>query len=299
MFCPLNEDIVKVLPSLDNKVISGAFNPAFIAKEEVENDSRSTITKAKVFDFLSITIILLLANLLSILILFTKMGSIKENIEKIKSLISIAAEKSNRNVNEITLMAVTKSVDIEDIKKAIDEGVENFGENRVQEALKKIPKLSEYKNVRWHMIGHLQTNKVKKCLEIFDEIHSVDSIKLLEKINEQAKILNKVVNIFLQVNVSKEPTKFGILYENFDDFVKEVNSMELSNIKIKGLMTIAPFSLDPETSRPYFKRLADLAKKYDYKELCMGMSQDFVVAIEEGATIIRIGTAIFGERKIK
>ncbi len=224
------------------------------------------------------------------------MGQITDNVRKINDIIFETAQRAGRSFSDIKLIAVSKGFGIEQIKEAIDAGLTNFGENKVQEALPKIQFFNKYPQIKWYMIGHLQTNKTKICVEFFDEIHSVDSIKLLKKLNEQAKKCGKIVPVLLEVNVSGEETKFGVPFEKFESFIEEVNQTNFENVQMQGLMTIAPFSQNPEDSRPYFRKLAFLAKKYNFRHLSMGMSNDFAVAIEEGATIIRIGTAIFGQR---
>jgi len=225
---------------------------------------------------------------------------ISENLNRIYKRISDAAYRSGRNPDKIKLVAVTKTVDIEKINEAINWGVTAIGENRVQELIKKYPLVN--KKVEWHLIGHLQTNKVKYIVDKVDLIHSVDSIKLMEEVNKRAKDIGRIMDILIEVNISGEATKYGIKPEDLFDFLKEVP--KYSNIRVKGLMTIAPICADPEETRPYFKdmkRLFDEASKLEIQNvnmvyLSMGMSNDFEIAIEEGANIIRIGTAIFGQR---
>ncbi len=221
------------------------------------------------------------------------MSRIKENIRSVYGEISRACVKTGRDPSDVILMAVTKGVAPEAVREAADEGIRNFGENKVQEASDKIPHFSENKDIRWHMIGHLQTNKVKAALSLFDEIHSVDSLKLARKINDAAKVSGKIVPIYAEINVSGEQSKYGVSPSMLKSFLSDVKG--LSGLKIEGLMTMAPFSEDPEESRPYFKELAGLAAENGLRGLCMGMSGDFIVAIEEGATIIRVGRAIFAE----
>jgi len=224
-----------------------------------------------------------------------------ENLERLKKRIEDACQRSGRSFNEITLVCVTKNVDIEKIKEVIKLGIKDIGENRVQEAVKKFEELriANCEKVRWHMVGHLQRNKAKYAVRIFDLIHSVDSLDLALELNKQAEKVNRVQDILIQVNVSGEETKFGINPENLLSLVKEI--LNLKNLNLKGLMTIAPIVKNPEDARPHFRTLRELKDKINAElilnpplsVLSMGMSQDFEVAIEEGATMIRIGTAIF------
>lgn len=190
-------------------------------------------------------------------------------------------------------MAVTKGVPAEMIRDAFNFGVRDFGENRVQEAEGKILQLSDIKqNVAWHMIGHLQSNKARRALDLFDIIHSIDSVRLAEILSVRAK---RAVPVLLQVNVSGEATKSGFAVGDVAKAVEETR--QLPNLEVVGLMTIAPLVADPEDARPVFRRLRELRDQLGLKHLSMGMSDDFEVAIEEGATVVRIGRAIFGERR--
>ncbi|NLY43966.1 MAG: YggS family pyridoxal phosphate-dependent enzyme [Clostridiaceae bacterium] len=230
------------------------------------------------------------------------MDKLKENIINIKNRIARAAQKAGRSADEITLVAVTKTVAPDIINQAIELGIRNIGENKVQELLSKYDVIERKGDVHWHLIGHLQTNKVKYIVDKVDLIHSVDSIRLAEEINKRAQKINRVVDILIQVNVSQESSKFGIEVSQCDEIIRHISA--LPYIRIKGLMTIAPFTQDPEEVRPYFRMLRNLSidikqKKYDnvsMEYLSMGMTGDFEVAIEEGANLVRIGTAIFGER---
>ncbi len=230
------------------------------------------------------------------------MSSISENIVSVKKRIKYAAERSGRDWREIKIVAVTKTFPAEYIMEAYKYGIKDIGENRVQEAFSKYSVIS--KSVIWHLVGHLQTNKVKKALEIFDLIHSVDSIRLAEEINRRANSLNKVAEVLVEVNTTSEDSKFGITPKKTVEFVKEIS--QLSNIAVMGLMTIGVFSENPEDSRKYYVMLRELKERledYDLgngkmKYLSMGMSNDFEVAVEEGANIVRIGTAIFGNREV-
>ena len=215
--------------------------------------------------------------------------------------IKIAAVSSGRNPETVRLVAVSKTIPSETVKKAIDAGANILGENYIQEAKTKFNSLSSYP-VSWHFIGHLQTNKAKYAIRIFDLIHSVDSFKLAFELDKQAKKTDKIQNILIQVNVAGESSKSGISVQNTLNLVKEISV--LKNIAIKGLMTMPPFFNAPEKVRPFFKNLRNLRDQIGKEaihnvtmdELSMGMTGDFEVAIEEGATLVRIGTAIFGER---
>jgi len=223
---------------------------------------------------------------------------IKNNLEIINEKIKKAALKVERNPEEIKLVAVTKTATIEQIEEAIKAGVKIIGENKVQEAKEKYQIITA--DIEWHLVGHLQTNKVRYAVEIFDCIHSVDSIKLAEEIDKRSLQFGKTTNVLVEVNVSGEETKYGIKPEEVVLFLKNIS--EFTGIRVRGLMTIAPIVEDKEEVRPYFRRLRELSKeikskniknvKMDY--LSMGMSEDFEIAIEEGANMVRIGRGIFG-----
>lgn len=211
--------------------------------------------------------------------------------------IKLAAERANRDAGAIKLIAVTKTVDVRRIKEAIAAGVTIIGESRVQEAREKFREIANV--VEWHLIGHLQTNKVKYIFDIFSLIHSVDSLPLAEEIHKRAEDRGLKTDILIEVNLSGEKSKFGIPTEKAAGLVKDIS--RLKNINIKGLMTIPPFSESPEDSRKYFRMLRGLRDEIqrdgiEMKWLSMGMSNDFEVAVEEGATMVRVGSAIFGER---
>ncbi|MCR4434285.1 MAG: YggS family pyridoxal phosphate-dependent enzyme [Clostridiales bacterium] len=230
----------------------------------------------------------------------SKNGNIAENVEDVKARIEAAARKSGRNAGEITVVAVTKTVDTDRMVEAIDAGLVNVGENRVQELCSKYDKINRKCN--WHLIGHLQTNKVKYIVDKVSMIHSVDSLELAREIDKRAEKVHRIVDVLVQVNVAGEDTKFGIEPAKTEDFIRELSC--LRNIKVKGLMTIAPFYENPEDARYVFrelnKKFIDIKREnidnIDMAFLSMGMSNDFEVAIEEGANIVRIGTAIFGKR---
>jgi len=218
--------------------------------------------------------------------------SISENIQYIREVIQRAIIQSNQT-HQVRLVAVTKTIEIPQIKEALLSGITDIGENRVEEAEQKKQALENY-SIDWHGIGHIQSNKAKKAAEVFDYIHSVDSLKIATKLQDAASEINKVLKIFMQVNLSGEFSKHGCTKSELYSLLKEVKFF--SHIEIIGLMTIPPKNSDPEQSRVYFKELAQLNQVYGYSELSMGMTNDFEVAIEEGATFVRIGTGIFGER---
>ena len=228
------------------------------------------------------------------------MDDIQVNIADIKEEIKQICHSCGRNPEDITLVVVTKTVDPERINYAVDCGVSNLGENKVQEIMDKYETVS--KNIKWHLIGHLQTNKVKYIIDKVELIHSVDSVKLAEEISKRAERYDITKDVLVQINVAEEETKFGIGLEEAVNFVKSISAFD--NIRIKGLMTIAPYSENPEGVRLVFRQLRE---KFDelsqmnlpnteMKYLSMGMSNDYRIAIEEGANMIRIGTAIFGKR---
>ena len=226
--------------------------------------------------------------------------SIADNIERVRERIRAACRRSGRQVEEVRLVAVTKTVDVPAIREAIDAGIEIIGENRVQEAWQKFQQLD--REVEWHLIGHLQTNKVKRALQFADVIESVDSLRLAREIDRRAADNDKVIEVYVEVNTSGEATKFGLPPEQVLDFMRQAST--LRHVKITGLMTIGAFLPDPEHVRPCFQMLRRLFEQVNAEQidnihlshLSMGMTNDFAVAIEEGATSVRIGRAIFGER---
>lgn len=226
-----------------------------------------------------------------------------KNIGIIRERIERAAKHVGREPREVTLLAATKSVDVKRMQEAVKAGVTVFGENYVQEAKKKVKDLERSKkDIRWHFIGNLQKNKAKDAVLLFDMIESVDSIGLAKELNKKAK---EKIDVLIQVNLAKEKTKGGVTEHEALVLAREIAKLE--NLSLKGLMTIPPYFENPEMSRPYFTELRRLAEKIRrenipnviMKDLSMGMSHDFEIAIEEGATIIRVGTAIFGEREKK
>ena len=226
---------------------------------------------------------------------------ITDRLKKIEERIKLAAEACGRRPEEIRLVAVSKTMPKEKLVEAVEAGVETLGENYVQEAREKFNDLYTMP-VSWHFIGHLQRNKAKYVVKIFDLIHSVDSLKLAREINKQAQKINKIQDILIQVNISEESTKSGARAEQTLEIIREISRLE--NVAIKGLMTMPPFFNAPERVRPFFKALRELRDRIKKKnmpnvsmdELSMGMTGDFDVAIQEGATLVRIGTAIFGKR---
>jgi len=218
--------------------------------------------------------------------------TIAGRLGRVRQRIEAACARSGRAADSVTLIAVTKGFPPAAVREAAAAGVRHFGENRVQEAQAKLPQLAGLSDaVTWHMIGHLQTNKVKTVLELFDTIHSVDSLHLAEAISRRAL---ETVPVFLEVNVGGESTKYGLSLDNLPSEHAAVAA--LPKLDVRGLMTVAPLADDPEQARPVFRRLRDAAASLGLRELSMGMTDDFEVAIEEGATHVRIGRAIFGER---
>lgn len=231
------------------------------------------------------------------------MTKIAENIARVRERMAAAARRAGRSPERIRLVAVSKTVDLERIRQAIEAGVESLGENYVQEAQKKIEALGH--RVAWHFIGHLQSNKAKVAVRLFDFVHSVDTLKLAEELNRVALPQEKVLPVLLQVNLAREESKFGTTETEVIRLLEPFS--KLRGVSVKGLMAMPPFFEDSEESRPYFRALKKLAESIAQQkipgilmeELSMGMSNDFEVAIEEGATLIRVGTAIFGPRPTK
>jgi len=221
------------------------------------------------------------------------MSEVVHNINQIRERIRSAAERAGRRPEDVTLVAVSKTVEPERLEAALVAGQTLFGESRVQEAKAKIPLVSG--RARWHMIGHLQTNKAREAVALFEVIHSVESLKLAAELSKCAERLGKTQAILLEVNVSGEASKFGLKPEDLEFTLTEIN--RLPRLEVQGLMTIAPFAEEREKARPYFRRLRELRDSLSLRELSMGMTHDFEVAIEEGATLVRVGAAIFGERK--
>lgn len=229
------------------------------------------------------------------------MSNIKENLNYIRNNIKKSTEKSSRKENDVMLLAVTKTVDVDAIQEVIDNGITNVGENKPQELARKYDVLGD--KVNWHLIGSLQTNKVKYIIDKVYMIHSLDREVLCEEIQKRAEKINRTINCLVQVNISKEESKHGLEQEDVLAFIENV-SKKYKNIRIRGLMTMAPFTEDEKTVRSVFKGLKDLSINIEQKNipnvsmeyLSMGMSNDYEIAIEEGSTIVRVGTSIFGER---
>lgn len=228
------------------------------------------------------------------------MEYIKDNLLEIRQKIKEAAAKAGRDPEEIKLLAVTKTVDVERIKEALSLGVTAIGENRVQEASSKYQYLPP--DLEWHLIGSLQTNKAKQAVELFDWIHSVDRKSLADELSKHCLKLGKIINVLVQVNVSGEESKHGTSLPEAENLIRYVAA--LPGLKVRGLMTIAPLAEDPQEARPFFQGLKKLQLSMQQENipnleldyLSMGMTDDFMVAIEEGANIIRIGSGIFGAR---
>ena len=228
---------------------------------------------------------------------------LKENLANVEKNIEQACKNAGRSRDELTLIAVSKTKPVEMLQEIYDENIRDFGENKVQELCSKMEQLPS--DIRWHMIGHLQRNKVKYIVGKVELIHSVDTYRLAEEINIQAKKQNVIVPILVEVNIAHEESKFGISAEDAILLVEEISKLE--NIRIKGLMTIAPYVENPEDNRLYFRKIKQLSVDITNKNidnvfmeiLSMGMTGDYMVAIEEGATMVRVGTGIFGERNYK
>ena len=223
------------------------------------------------------------------------------NVEKVREAIRSAALRAGRDPRAVTLIAVSKTRSVEEIQAALAAGITHLGENRVQELAEKVGPLAD-RNATWHLIGSLQTNKVKQALELADLIHSLDRESLFAELVRQAERRAVVCDTLVQVNVSGEASKHGIGPDNLLPFLRRIGQQQW--VRVRGLMTMAPLSADPEEARPHFRRLRELAEQVraealpnvSMEHLSMGMSGDYAVAVEEGATLVRVGTAIFGER---
>ncbi len=224
--------------------------------------------------------------------------TVADNVRDVAGRISRAAAKAGRRAEDIKLVAITKTVHIDMIREAIEAGVRVFGENYLQEARGKITAIGH--GVEWHMTGHLQRNKARDAVNLFDMVQTIDSLELAQELDKRARSAGKVISGFIEINIGGEGNKRGI---GEDELIPLLDSIKvLNSLTIQGLMTIPPYFDDVEKVRPYFKMLRDLSNKandegFSLKELSMGMSHDFEVAVEEGATMVRIGTAIFGERR--
>ena len=230
--------------------------------------------------------------------------SIAENIARVRERIAAAARRVGRNSDEITLMGVSKTFPAERVREAYAAGLRVFGENRVQEFAGKATALRDLCDTEWHLIGHLQTNKAATATELFDAVDSVDSVRMAEKLNAFAESAGKILSVLIEINVGGEKAKSGVAPDS--DELEQIlqGGPRWGNLKIDGLMTVPPYTEDPEGSRAYFRQLRQIRDSIAARELpkigtavlSMGMSHDFEVAIEEGATCVRVGTAIFGER---
>lgn len=229
---------------------------------------------------------------------------VKEAVFAVRQKIALATQRVRRNPDEVTLMAVTKTIEPGRIREAYAAGLRLFGENRLQEFGEKFEMLDDLKDAEWHLIGHLQSNKAKKAAELFSGIDSVDSLRLAEKLNQSAEQAGKKLPVLIEIKVGAEESKAGIPLDSpeLENLLRA--AAELEHLQIRGLMTIPPFTEDPEGARPYFRLLRDLRDQIAGRKLqgiqmdvlSMGMSHDFEVAIEEGSTCVRVGTAIFGAR---
>ncbi len=230
------------------------------------------------------------------------MPSITENLARVEERIGAACQRVGRRREEVKLVAISKTFPAERIREAYEAGLRDFGENRVQEAESKRPALSDLA-ITWHLVGHLQSNKAKLARELFQWIHSIDSEKIAQKLDHAAAASGEKLPVLLEVNLGEEPSKFGAGGEDVVQLGERVSRLE--TLELRGLMIVPPFFEDPESARPFFRRLRELARSIsDAKlpnvsmhHLSMGMTHDFEIAIEEGATIVRVGTGIFGERK--
>ena len=229
------------------------------------------------------------------------MVDIKENVAQVRERIAAACRRSGRGPEDVKLVAISKTFPRESIRAAYEAGLRDFGENRVQEAAAKRPALSDL-SITWHMVGHLQTNKAKAARELFHWVHSVDSFRLAQKLDQATASGGGRLPVLLEVNLGGEENKAGVGESEVIRLAEQMSP--LATLEVRGLMVIPPFFDDPEQVRPYFRRLRELAQEIDarkfanvsMRELSMGMSHDFEVAIEEGATIIRVGSAVFGQR---
>jgi len=220
------------------------------------------------------------------------MTDIRANLDRVRERVARAAERAGRRASDVLLIGVSKTVEVARIRQAIDAGVAALGENRVQEARDKVSEIG--RPVPWHLIGHLQTNKVRDALELFDVIHSLDRLELAHELERRAAARGQVVETLLQVNVAAEASKGGVAPDAVGETLDVIG--KLAHVHVSGLMTIPPEVERPEEARPWFRRLRELAERHGLRQLSMGMSGDFEVAVEEGATMVRVGTAIFGPR---
>src|SRR5271167_562517 len=230
--------------------------------------------------------------------------SIAENLAQVRERIDAAARRAGRRSEDVALMAVSKTFPPERIREAYDAGLRVFGENRVQEFAGKTEALRDLHDAQWHLIGHLQTNKAPKAAELFAAVDSVDSLRLAQKLNASAQQLGKKLTVLIEINVGGEAAKSGVAPDSPELEELLLAAPKLEHLEVRGLMTVPPFTDDPQQARPYFRKLRELRDHIEARRLpgvgmnalSMGMSHDFEVAIEEGSTCVRVGTAIFGER---
>jgi len=220
------------------------------------------------------------------------MTDIRANLERVRERVARAAERAGRRAEDVLLVGVSKTVDVGRIRQAIEAGVPALGENRVQEARGKIAEIG--RPVPWHLVGHLQTNKVRDALELFDLIHSLDRLELAKELDKRGRARGRAVDTLVEVNVGGEASKGGAAPDGLGELLEAVAAMP--HVRVRGLMAIPPEAKEPDASRVWFRALRKLGERHGLSELSMGMSGDFEVAIEEGATIVRVGTAIFGPR---
>jgi PLP dependent protein len=232
--------------------------------------------------------------------------SIESNITRISERLAQAARRAGRNPDGIVLMAVSKTVEPERIRQAYSAGLRTFGENRVQEFVEKTPALNDLPGIDWHLIGHLQSNKAKRAAELFHRVDSVDSVRLAQRLEAAARQMGKVLPVLIEINVGGEESKSGIAEDSPELEALLQEAQKWGHVQVHGLMTIPPYTDDPEGARPYFRRLRNLRDHIHARRLpgvcmdvlSMGMSHDFEVAVEEGSTCVRVGTAIFGGRPL-
>jgi len=230
--------------------------------------------------------------------------SIAESVARVRERIEAAARRAGRRSEDVALMAVSKTFPAERIREAYDAGLRLFGENRVQEFTRKRDSLRNLTDIEWHLIGHLQTNKAPKAVELFGAVDSVDSLRLAQKLNASAQQLGKKIKVLIEINVGGEAAKSGVAPDSRELDQLLLAAHELRHLEFRGLMAVPPFTEDPHQARPYFRKLRELrdqiaARRFaavNLDVLSMGMSHDFEVAIEEGSTCVRVGTAVFGER---
>ncbi|PYN75811.1 MAG: YggS family pyridoxal phosphate-dependent enzyme [Candidatus Rokuibacteriota bacterium] len=223
------------------------------------------------------------------------MIDIRANLERVRERVARAAERAGRRAEDVLLVGVSKTVDVARIRQAIEAGVPALGENRVQEARGKVAEIG--RPVPWHLVGHLQTNKVRDALELFDVIQSLDRLELAKELDKRARARGRTVDTLVEVNVGGETSKGGVGPDGLGELLEAVAA--LPAVKVRGLMAIPPEAKEPDDSRAWFRALRKLGEHHGLSELSMGMSGDFEVAIEEGATVVRVGTAIFGPRPLR